>query len=258
MRRAIVIILGILCIASSNKASAAYLFLNGTLSGSVSADASLGSFRASQSLRDAVDYPGEPLSLSAGPFSKGLLGDPDRVVSTASVSGSFQTYGFTTFVNDIHTSAEALVSSPAGSASASVSYAFHNVFSSTTPFQLDLTSGIIANAVLPVRIELADEFGNSSILMLSHGGHALLTPNANAHGNIFTVNVSQSYDEHGTPDPIDASGFAFTDSAFIFRYMPLASAVPEPATWAMIVLGFAGVGFRAYRRRNNKVILRAA
>jgi hypothetical protein len=30
-----------------------------------------------------------------------------------------------------------------------------------------------------------------------------------------------------------------------------ASAVPEPSTWAMMILGFAGVGFMAYRRRNQ-------
>jgi hypothetical protein len=29
---------------------------------------------------------------------------------------------------------------------------------------------------------------------------------------------------------------------------PVASAVPEPSTWAMLILGFAGVGFMAYRR----------
>ena len=26
------------------------------------------------------------------------------------------------------------------------------------------------------------------------------------------------------------------------------AAVPEPSTWAMMILGFAGVGFIAYRR----------
>jgi hypothetical protein len=30
----------------------------------------------------------------------------------------------------------------------------------------------------------------------------------------------------------------------------VASAVPEPSSWAMIVLGFAGVGFMAYRRKS--------
>jgi hypothetical protein len=29
------------------------------------------------------------------------------------------------------------------------------------------------------------------------------------------------------------------------------SAVPEPATWAMMVLGFLGVGFMAYRRKSK-------
>ena len=29
------------------------------------------------------------------------------------------------------------------------------------------------------------------------------------------------------------------------------SAVPEPSTWAMMILGFAGIGFMAYRRRNG-------
>ena len=28
-------------------------------------------------------------------------------------------------------------------------------------------------------------------------------------------------------------------------------AVPEPSTWAMMILGFAGLGFRAYRRKNK-------
>ncbi|QHO78473.1 hypothetical protein ACH79_43670 [Bradyrhizobium sp. CCBAU 051011] len=28
-------------------------------------------------------------------------------------------------------------------------------------------------------------------------------------------------------------------------------AVPEPSTWAMLILGFAGVGYMAYRRRNG-------
>lgn len=36
------------------------------------------------------------------------------------------------------------------------------------------------------------------------------------------------------------------------------AAVPEPSTWAMMVLGFAGVGFMAYRRKNNKVSFRVA
>ncbi|MBA2399451.1 MAG: PEPxxWA-CTERM sorting domain-containing protein, partial [Bradyrhizobium sp.] len=29
------------------------------------------------------------------------------------------------------------------------------------------------------------------------------------------------------------------------------NAVPEPSTWAMMILGFAGVGFMAYRRKTR-------
>ena len=36
------------------------------------------------------------------------------------------------------------------------------------------------------------------------------------------------------------------------------SAVPEPSTWAMMVLGFAGLGFMAYRRRQSGSALTAA
>jgi hypothetical protein len=36
------------------------------------------------------------------------------------------------------------------------------------------------------------------------------------------------------------------------------AAVPEPATWAMMILGFAGIGFMAYRRKQNGPALRVA
>jgi hypothetical protein len=32
------------------------------------------------------------------------------------------------------------------------------------------------------------------------------------------------------------------------------SAVPEPSTWAMMILGFAGVGFMAFRRKNKTAL----
>ena len=33
--------------------------------------------------------------------------------------------------------------------------------------------------------------------------------------------------------------------------------VPEPSTWAMVVLGFAGIGFMAYRRKSKPALLAA-
>jgi len=36
------------------------------------------------------------------------------------------------------------------------------------------------------------------------------------------------------------------------------SAIPEPATWALMILGFAGAGSMAYRRKRNVSQLRVA
>ena len=35
------------------------------------------------------------------------------------------------------------------------------------------------------------------------------------------------------------------------------AAVPEPSTWAMTILGFAGVGFMAYRRKSKPALMAA-
>lgn len=32
------------------------------------------------------------------------------------------------------------------------------------------------------------------------------------------------------------------------------SSVPEPSTWAMMILGFAALGFMAYRRRDSSAL----
>jgi PEP-CTERM motif len=34
-------------------------------------------------------------------------------------------------------------------------------------------------------------------------------------------------------------------------------AVPEPSTWAMLLLGFAGIGFMAYRRKSKPTLMAA-
>jgi hypothetical protein len=43
-----------------------------------------------------------------------------------------------------------------------------------------------------------------------------------------------------------------SDGAYRYIGTGFASAAPEPATWAMMVLGFLGVGFLAYRRQSEK------
>ncbi|HVQ69418.1 MAG TPA: PEPxxWA-CTERM sorting domain-containing protein [Bradyrhizobium sp.] len=51
----------------------------------------------------------------------------------------------------------------------------------------------------------------------------------------------------GTQTAFNSVVFSTSPSAFEFAF---ASPVPEPSTWAMMILGFIGIGFMAYRRRN--------
>jgi hypothetical protein len=37
----------------------------------------------------------------------------------------------------------------------------------------------------------------------------------------------------------------------------MTAAVPEPSTWAMMLLGFAGIGFMAYRRKSTPALMAA-
>jgi hypothetical protein len=58
----------------------------------------------------------------------------------------------------------------------------------------------------------------------------------------------QSYSYTGTHGYTD--GNSHTSSLLV-------TAVPEPSTWAMMILGFAGVGFMAYRRKSKPALMAA-
>ena len=53
-------------------------------------------------------------------------------------------------------------------------------------------------------------------------------------------------------------GFTGTQQAlfnnFTVNDTVIAAPVPEASTWAMLILGFGGVGFMAYRRRNQAAL----
>jgi len=65
-----------------------------------------------------------------------------------------------------------------------------------------------------------------------------------------------------TGPPIFQSGqiVAFDDPVVVGNWNVTISTVadvPEPSTWAMLILGFAGVGFMAYRRKSNRALMAA-
>jgi hypothetical protein len=49
----------------------------------------------------------------------------------------------------------------------------------------------------------------------------------------------------------DTLDFVITDTGPPLAFRFEVAAVPEPSTWAMMILGFAGLGFMAYRRKNS-------
>jgi hypothetical protein len=78
----------------------------------------------------------------------------------------------------------------------------------------------------------------------------------------FTAPTAQNYLNPGnefnlivgfTGGPIIASEFSYTATWTGFEV----AAVPEPSTWAMMILGFCGVGLMAYRRNAKPALLAA-
>jgi PEP-CTERM motif len=90
---------------------------------------------------------------------------------------------------------------------------------------------------------------------------------------VFSSDLRQSALD-GTPDPLlplgSGSNFIPGGSALALSVFDLYNgpqtdllsvsgtftpAVPEPSTWAMLLLGFAGIGFMAYRRRSKPALM---
>ena len=88
----------------------------------------------------------------------------------------------------------------------------------------------------------------------------------NVCGSTYKFTISLTSAEQAAHDilvigaPVGGGGFTQDPVTFVADVSAnttglvgtgVASAVPEPATWAMLILGFCGVGFMAYRRRGN-------
>ncbi len=56
------------------------------------------------------------------------------------------------------------------------------------------------------------------------------------------------------PSPSDFSVFVTLPDGFSIEGV---AAIPEPSTWAMMILGFAGIGFMSYRRKSKPVLMAA-
>ncbi|MBN8992916.1 MAG: PEP-CTERM sorting domain-containing protein [Rhizobiales bacterium] len=57
--------------------------------------------------------------------------------------------------------------------------------------------------------------------------------------------------------PGEASSGTVTHISISSDAITVSPAVPEPSTWAMMILGFAGIGFMAYRRKSKQALMAA-
>jgi hypothetical protein len=123
------------------------------------------------------------------------------------------------------------------------------------------TSSLVASALTNTfSPDVAVVAGQEYVAFLSVNGVAGPTAGTTMPGgthvaglNGFTFNNSECCGGSGTyaNQSWSGTGVFSLDAEFSATFSP---AVPEPSTWAMMILGFAGIGFLAYRRRKDSTM----
>lgn len=74
----------------------------------------------------------------------------------------------------------------------------------------------------------------------------------------FAATIGVSITEiTGVNDSGEIAGFYVDSTTGLQRGFVATAAIPEPSTWAMMLLGFAGVGFMTYRRKSKAAFVAA-
>jgi hypothetical protein len=136
-------------------------------------------------------------------------------------------------------------------------------------------------AALTSQFTVGDPFGlsnsvNLSLFLNSAAGNAPKLTDQFTVAGMYTLNTNQIYQvfmRAGINVQISGAGpesvYASIDPTFVLsdpNYSialsdgfgnGVTATVPEPPTWAMMILGFAGVGFMAYRRKSKPALMPA-
>lgn len=131
-----------------------------------------------------------------------------------------------------------------------------DIFSTTTTANLLINGSAISNLVISAFYNANND---------AYGTQTLLASNAYGSGSpaatpAVSTNVAQSARYSQTvviSARFNAGAAALNTSTQIVPSTAPIAAVPEPATWAMMLIGFGGIGF-AMRRRKSKVMTNVA
>jgi hypothetical protein len=90
--------------------------------------------------------------------------------------------------------------------------------------------------------------GGTSVEYNSIGAQAITVSGNTVSGQEGngTISFIGTFTSISWTNPIPEDWYGFTVGV---------AAVPEPGTWAMMILGFAGIGFMAYRRKSKPVLM---
>ena len=177
--------------------------------------------------------------------------------------------------------ATALGSTTSNAATVTYNYTGGEFTSGSSPYNTSdrVTATVTFASALPTSQPFIDEVGNITLFSFNAGPAQTLS-NLNADVTIFTVatdatgaiigwrfyvqapvsgtdDVIQSIFGGGDMATINPSPGVFGDGEGPNGSWAIASPVPEPSAWAMMLLGFAGIGFMAYRRKSKPALMAA-
>jgi PEP-CTERM motif len=187
---------------------------------------------------------------------------PENLLTPAQLSPSYfvgQTVGSNTFM--VGTDSWSLLSGTAGIATGTTPQKSADPLGDTLPYMAVAGGGteqvVFGTARTSISIYWGsidgNQGGNINLNTLTLGGFTLtgadlVLRGASGTGSQTLPSGNELVTISGL-DPFTTATFSSTRNAFEFS---LGSAVPEPSTWAMMMLGFAGLGYAAFRR-NTKV-----
>jgi PEP-CTERM motif len=229
------------------------------------------------------------VTATAGPDSFGNLNSQSLVVSnpttanaaisTATAQAIDPIAGFTDNVLHLSSTFSGNVSASSGVSLGGVNASSQSFGTSNPMFQFQAPTASATNPVhLTLSMTVAGSLTGTANSVGTYAGDIMAQFGYNSNSSPFAFNPVVSFDQSFTGGPSDNQNNIFavqtltgtvtldTSADYFFQVIAHAQSsatdqtinpgVPEPSTWAMMILGFAGIGFTAYRRKQNGLMLR--